>query len=348
MELYNTSAKEDPQSGVFLKRQVKPDISGYKKGVIAPGDQDITRVRDMITFIEVKNRIVDEPFSNKTGEPFECDTACGRDTRGQLTLYANAIQATQFRTHVLSVFINQSMCRFIHWSRSCAVVTEAFDYTKHDWLPRFFWCLSHADDDMRGIDTTFEPLTDISESRDACDLLELNSDDSLYRVSVCNDVSDTTSYYIVSQPFTKNHIHPIGRGTRCFIAIDCESRKKVLLKDSWRVKGYMKEGVVYRELMNNKVKNIANLLASGDVLGAHHTCGEIKGIPNPLCRVHYHYRIVLDTVGCPITRFRSTWEMVRAVCDAMEGEALACYFVELHAQNLDSPSRCSQNDRDTT
>jgi len=67
----------------------------------------------MTGFGELKNEARDEPFtlgqplySFDTEVPFESDTMCGRDTRGQITLYANAIQATQFRTHSFSFFIN--------------------------------------------------------------------------------------------------------------------------------------------------------------------------------------------------------------------------------------------------
>jgi hypothetical protein len=246
LKLYNTSAKEDPQSGVFFDRHIKPDISCYKEGVVPPDDEDITCARDMVMYMELKTRPTDKPFNDKEGEVFEHDTESSRDTRGQLTLYANAIQATQFRTHELSIFINRSNCRFIHWTRSCAVVTAAFDYTMDNWLAQFFWCLSHADDEKHRIDTTYLPVSDSDESRAAHDTLDLNANDLLYKVSVHDDATNATSYYIVSRAFMRNHIHPIGRGTRCFVASDCQSGKRVLLKDTWRVKDYMKEGDVYR------------------------------------------------------------------------------------------------------
>ncbi|KAF8972155.1 hypothetical protein BDZ97DRAFT_1650153, partial [Flammula alnicola] len=100
----------------------------------------------MTGYGELKNDVSYEPFtldqplySIDAKHPFEWDTMQARDTRGQLTVYANAIQATQFRTHSFSFFINKTSCRLIHWSRSCAIVTEAFDYTEMKWLPMFFW-----------------------------------------------------------------------------------------------------------------------------------------------------------------------------------------------------------------
>lgn len=69
----------------------------------------------------------------------ERGTVSARDSRGQITLYVNAIQATQFRTHSFSFFINKTQCRLIHWSHSCAIVTDEFNYTEPDWLPNFFW-----------------------------------------------------------------------------------------------------------------------------------------------------------------------------------------------------------------
>ncbi|CAA7265129.1 unnamed protein product [Cyclocybe aegerita] len=157
IELLNTSGVEDPDSGVFSGRRIKPDISCYKNECVPVADSCITQAHLMSTCIEVKNNYEDEPFTLKKNEEFEVDTSSARDTRGQLTVYANAIQALQSRTHTLTIFINKSRCRLMHWSKSCTVVTDAFDYTKENWLATFFWRFSHADDTTRGVDPTFSP-----------------------------------------------------------------------------------------------------------------------------------------------------------------------------------------------
>ena len=52
--------------------------------------------------------------SNQTSVCFQG----GRVHYCQLTLYTNAIQATQFRTHSFSFFISKTDCRFTYWRPS--------------------------------------------------------------------------------------------------------------------------------------------------------------------------------------------------------------------------------------
>ncbi|CAA7260739.1 unnamed protein product [Cyclocybe aegerita] len=309
--LVNTSAVEDKGTRALLHRSVKPDISCYKSDEV-PAGPDITCARSMLSYIELKNHEHDEPFGVASKDPIERTSDGARDTRGQLATYANAIQATQFRTHVLSVVINRSRCRFIHWTRSCAIVTEGFDYTSEDWLAKFFWRLSHAGDVARGLDTSVIPLNTVSEETTrARRALGITDEVPIFKISVTDDQTKKTSYYIVSEPFTKNHVHPLGRGTRCFQAFDCQTKAIVLLKDTWRIEGYEKEGDIYRELHKHGVSYIAGLVAAGDVGGVTNTCGKTSETSKH--RVHVHYRLVLDTVGSHLTDFDSTHEMVTAV-----------------------------------
>ncbi|KAJ3506069.1 hypothetical protein NLJ89_g7078 [Agrocybe chaxingu] len=313
--LVNTSAVEDTDAGDLLHRSVKPDISCYKSDEVP--SPSITRARNMLSYIELKNHEHDEPFGVAEKDPIERGSKGARDTRGQLATYANAIQATQFRTHVLSVVINRSRCRFIHWTRSCAIVTEGFDYTSEDWLAEFFWRLSHAGDVARGLDMSVTPLKAVSkETTHARRALDIKEEVPIFKISVIDDQTKKTTYYIVGKPFTNNHLHPLGRGTRCFKALDCQTGAIVLLKDTWRIEGYEKEGDIYRELHKHGVSYIAGLVAAGDVGGLTNTCGKTKDISSSSeskHRIHVHYRLVLDEVGTHLTDFDSTHEMVTAV-----------------------------------
>lgn len=288
----------------------------------------------MTGFGELKNSDGAEPFvldhplySIDADQPFEHDTVQARDTRGQITLYANAIQATQFRTHTFSFFINKTNCRLIHWSRSCAIVTKAFNYTQTKWLPKFFWHLSHAPKDVRGIDTTFTRVTDIDDMQEVHQALGLESEpaDPLYKVSVIDHKTEKTTNYIVGKPFTNNHIFPIGRGTRCFKAYDCQTEAIVLLKDTWRVSTYEAEGIIYEDLHKAKVRNIAAFITAGDV---GHVCGKIEEFCATLQgirpRIHIHYRLVLGTFGSPLDHLLSSWQMVTASRGAITGNIISC------------------------
>jgi hypothetical protein len=300
-----------------LNARVKPDIGIYANEDLPKDGECVTQAKLMLGSGELKNDSIHEPFalnqprySIGAKHPFERDTVSARDSRGQITLYANAIQATQFRTHSFSFFINKTDCRLIHWSRSCAIVTDEFNYTKTDWLPKFFWRLSHAPKHLRGIDTTFTPVLDDTEAQKTHNALGLKPKDAtpLYKVAVKDEISHRTTDYIVSQPFTNNHIFPVGRGTRCFKAFDCQTGKIVLLKDTWRVDKYEAEGEIYRALHRAKVRNIAEFITAGDV---GHVCGQTEkfstAVQDRRPRVHYHYRLVLGTVGTPLEHFSSTW-----------------------------------------
>jgi Fungal protein kinase len=319
-----------------LNARVKPDIGIYANEDLPKDGECVTQAKLMLGSGELKNDSIHEPFalnqprySIGAKHPFERDTVSARDSRGQITLYANAIQATQFRTHSFSFFINKTDCRLIHWSRSCAIVTDEFNYTKTDWLPKFFWRLSHAPKHLRGIDTTFTPVLDDTEAQKTHNALGLKPKDAtpLYKVAVKDEISHRTTDYIVSQPFTNNHIFPVGRGTRCFRAFDCQTKEIVLLKDTWRVDKYEREGSIYRDLHLAKVRNIAKFITAGDV---GHVCGQTEkfstAVQDRRPRVHYHYRLVLGTVGTSLEDFSSTWQMVNASTDALIGNALHSFF----------------------
>ena len=307
----------------------------------------------MLGYGELKNDFLYEPFelnqplySINAEDPFERDTHHSRDTRGQLTIYANAIQALQYRTHSFSFFINQNNCRLIHWNRSCAIVTKEFDYTKEGYLHEFFWRLSHASKKMRGIDTTFRSPEDVDEAVRARNALGLSPTDQIHQVGIKDSVTRETTRYIVHKPFTNNHIFPLGRGTRCFKAFDCQTGAIVLLKDSWQVSKYEPEGDIYRELHEKGVRYIPKFITAGDVSGITHSCGKVGVFCNDTAaacpRVHYHYRLVLGSVGDPLKSFHSTWELVHAVKCALIGNIL-CVFMRLIADDCSPPSALGCN-----
>ncbi|KIK67588.1 hypothetical protein GYMLUDRAFT_215717 [Collybiopsis luxurians FD-317 M1] len=316
--LLNTSTHEDPDSGVFLDRCIKPDISFYEKSNVPASGDNPTNAKAMLGFIEFKNSSVDEPFSTE-GMPFETDTPSARDTRGQIALYNTSISASQFRTRIFSVFVNQSACRLMCATRCDTFVTESFDYTQDSSLATFFWRLFHSSAETRGIDTTFHRVTEEnSEITNARQALQLVNGETLYKVSVVDEESSQPSFYIVSDPFTTSHCSPTGRCCRCFRAYDLQWNRIVLLTDNWRVDGYDPEGKTYRVLNSKNIRNIPQLITAGNVSESPGwTCGNEPFLQQQKRRVHLHYRLVLDTVGYSLTHFTSTWQLVNAIYDAI-------------------------------
>ncbi|KAF9076312.1 hypothetical protein BDP27DRAFT_898278 [Rhodocollybia butyracea] len=330
--LLDTHAHEDPDSGVFLGRRIKPDISFYDKSNMPASGDNPTNAKTMLGFMEFKNNPDDEPFSADGTTDFERDVAKARDTRGQIAVYNTSISASQFRTRVFSVFINKSTCRLMCAARCGTFVTESFHYTKDPSLATFFWRLSHSSPETRGIDTTCTRVTgtsvEIAEARQA---LDLSVTAPLYKVSVVDEVSAEPSYYLVSDPFTTSHHSHTGRCSRCFRAYDLKRKRVVLLKDNWRVLGYDAEGKTYRDLNLKKIQNIPQLVTAGDVLQSPGwKCGDEPFLEDQQRRVHYHYRLVLDTVGHSLDHFKSTWGLVNAILDAMIAHQEAFQADRLH------------------
>ncbi|KAJ7730339.1 hypothetical protein B0H16DRAFT_1329939, partial [Mycena metata] len=318
--LVNTSAHLDPDSKFLVNTPIKPDIALY--GSTPPSNENVCRSCDAELFVELKTDPADDPFEDTPAGVVPRSSAKGRDTRGQVITYLNAMQAAQLRTHSFGAVIIANGCRLLRLTRSGIEVTELFDYTTSPLttsplLVQFLWRLSHAVPDVRGLDTTFHKVTVDSDGVQHARKLINAVGKPLWSVTIGDH-----SFY-VSHPFTRSHFLPVGRGTRCFIAVDTKTERICLLKDTWRVAGYHPEGEVYARLKDEAVRNIPNVIVAADVDGLNHHCG-LDDYPlhwytseGKAIRDHQHYRLVLDVVGRPLVEFDSTHELVRCVLDAL-------------------------------
>ncbi|KAE9392052.1 hypothetical protein BT96DRAFT_1000753 [Gymnopus androsaceus JB14] len=285
--MVNTSASLDPDSGFFNDHRIKPDISVYSDG--KPSNNNLCRSCDMDTFLELEVDAEIDRFlldkSNPTDTSLERDGGVARDMRGQLVTYLNAMQVLHFRTHGFGVLILRKKCRLLCHTHSGIEVTAQFDYVSSRYLQTFFWRLLHA-----------HPAP-------------------IWKVRIGN------RFFYVSKPLTRNHHYPVGRGTRCFVAVDCETLQKCVLKDVWRVVGYHPEGEVYTRLHQHSVVNIPGIIVGVMLIQTTMLAGHI--LPYLWCiptgstiHEHKHYLIVLDVIGEPISNFRSTWELTKCILDA--------------------------------
>ncbi|KAJ6458627.1 hypothetical protein C8R47DRAFT_146253 [Mycena vitilis] len=321
----DTSNSPDPKSAFLLDHIIKPDITLYSDK--KPSSSSLCRAIDMEFFVELKTDPLDDPFSD-VGD-FEKGTITARDSRGQVLTYLNAMQASQFRTHSFGAIIIGKKCRLLRLTRSSLEATTAFDYTKTRYLPEFLWRLSHGSEAARGIDTSFE-LMHQDLAMNYRSILGIGAIGAPFWKVAVGDRS-----FFVAAPFTSSHHLPVGRGTRCFVAVESATGQKCLLKDTWRVDGYNKEDEVYARLHKHGVRNIAKILAAQDVLD--HTCGKFPDswvVPlKSTIREHTHFRIVLDVVGKPITNFPSTHALVRYMLDTVRAHHDA--FTEAKVEHRD-------------
>ncbi|KAF5339940.1 hypothetical protein D9757_014437 [Collybiopsis confluens] len=314
--LVNTSNHSDTSRAAqfFSGAKIKPDLSLYSD--LHPPIRKGSDASRAELFAEFKVDKQDDPFPVGDG----ADTELAKNTRGQIVLYINAIQCMQQRTRVFSFFILKDCCRLLCHSRAGLQYTDAFNYTKLPYLHEFLWRLSHADLARRGHDTTMVSLNDThpDAARARQKLPKGKSCSQVYQVVVGKKT------LFVNEPFTTQHLYPVGRATRCYSAYDPEQNHLVLLKDCWRNSQYEAEHAVYEKLHAAKVSSILRVLAAGDVAGEE---GQDSLQRTDLKDDGYqlvHYRLVLNAMGKPITDSASTFTFVTAISDALKAHREAC------------------------
>ncbi|KAI0296734.1 hypothetical protein B0F90DRAFT_1636043, partial [Multifurca ochricompacta] len=150
-----------------------------------------------------------------------------------------------------------------------------------------------------------------------------------------------------------------GRSTFAYIAFDVESTNLVYLKDFWQtdLPGIQKEGDVYCKLHDAQVPNIPKLGLAGDVplspecaviasFAAQRTRtqdylkmpdGEHKWCPGqPHVDPYVHYRLVLETLGKPLSTFKSTRQLCEVIWDAIIGKECGFILMECVLMGWDS------------
>ncbi|KAI9436793.1 hypothetical protein F5148DRAFT_989669 [Russula earlei] len=127
-----------------------------------------------------------------------------------------------------------------------------------------------------------------------------------------------------------------GQSTFGFVCHDIEQKKLVYLKDYWCTDfpGIEKEGDIYRDLKEAKVRYILRLGPAGNVLltpehplniqstrtqdyviGGYCNCIWCPGTPR--VKRYVHYQLVLNMLGQLLSTFGSTWELCQVIRDAM-------------------------------
>lgn len=259
-----------------------------------------------------------------------------------------AQRGAQFRAHSFVLFIFGQYARLIRWDRSCAVVSERFQYaaSPDNYLAEFLSSYSLLDDTGRGCDPTMSRGP--SEDRKVGDLplpvapgeCPLEMERELHKSNGLNarggphktelrrilipDNPETLHPHIISYPLPFVALSPFGRATRPFLAYDPATDRIVFAKDYWRstAQGMSKEGGIYRKLKSHQVKFIPPFAQGNDTSG-HQTItnrlSNYEWAKNGDSETLQHYRMTLKVVGAPLKDFGSTRTLISAVADAMEG-----------------------------
>lgn len=337
LRVVNSSEFDDRNPQLDFPFKIKPDISVYRFDLPAPimTDSSLAEI-----FIEFKWQTSDDPFYSRRDHPtlpnassFLRESKTARDTLGQITSYAVAQLGSQFRTHLFSVFIVKDKARLLRWDRSGTIVTEAFKYNESPLLVEFFRRYSKASPEMCGRDQSASAVTP-SEADLVRRVLRLDSDTPLAKLAI--PVANQPSRYFITHAPRATLYTPPGRATRGFRAYDCSQQTVVFLKDSWRIdlEDIHVEGTTYEKLERSGVRNVPRCLASGDILTDRYHATKTNGYSTSewACHSdahflpHRHYRLVLDLIGDPLSKFSSSYEMVGAIRDALIGALPRCNF----------------------
>lgn len=125
---------------------------------------------------------------------------------------------------------------------------------------------------------------------------------------------------------------PTGRGTMGYMAYVVGKQRLVFLKETWRGESELitPELEIYRRLYELCVENIAEVVGGGDVLHCDHgprlpqrtrthnylRAGGLDFIPQR------HYRVVIETLGLPLTEFKHSMAMTYVIRDAVKGKLI--------------------------
>ncbi|KAF5377380.1 hypothetical protein D9757_007983 [Collybiopsis confluens] len=292
--LVNTSNSPDTSPAVefFSGTAIKPDLGLYAE---SRPKKRLTDASCVELFGEFKIKKVDDPFYVQKIDSEE--PASARDTRGQIALYMNSVQAAQQRTRVFLFFILKDKCRLFCHSRAGTQYTDLFKHTEEPHLHSFFWRLTHSKRADRGHDTTMEPVVGSEPGADeARAAFNIDDEATLYRVQVGKQI------FFVDIPFTLFTFTPSVE------ELDC-----------WRNAKYAVEHRTYRKLKSAGVCNVPCAIAGGDVKGPLQS---VKFRTSKLRLIHY--RLVLDFVGAPLADSGSTYGFSKVIFDAFKAHRDAC------------------------
>jgi len=337
LKVVNSSSHCDRNVRTDFSFKIKPDISIYRTDTTKsdPGIKTDSSVVEI--FIEVKWHPNDDPFGDVhdaqcpdcggTVQTFLRDTKSAKDTLGQITSYAAVQFGAQFRTHVYSVLIVKDTARILRWDRSGTIVTEAIHYNESPLLVEFFRRYSKASPEMRGRD---QSVSEPTRQEAIAARQSLNLDDTILLVKLEIPGADGSPHFFIAAAPRATPYPPPGRATRGFQAYDIARQTRVFLKDSWRVDlpDIQAEGLTYETLMKANVRNIPRCHIAGDISTAdyhatktHHYATKPWACHSHAMFIpHRHYRLVLDIIGRSLTTFKSSYEMVAAIRDALYGE----------------------------
>ncbi|KZV72410.1 hypothetical protein PENSPDRAFT_363030 [Peniophora sp. CONT] len=266
-----------------------------------------------------------------------------------LTEYLHQFQIAP-RTHIFSLEITGSCARLVRTDHAGMVGSVSFNWKEDSYyLSEFLWRMGQLSNDGLGLDTTWSAAT---PEEIAVTLAAVQADDPdgdysgalvkkllLLNDSINPDVQDGAYdvFAVLAHNFAPRP-ELVGRYTMGFRAYCPVTREVIWVKDSWTRSDtfFEPEGVTMRKLHAEGVPHIARVHSAGYVR-ANDDRVQITLSGRPRFKsesasgvVYTHYRIAYRDIGRPLSMFRSTRELVSAVCDAVQAHTSAYEVGVIH------------------
>ncbi|KAF9258445.1 hypothetical protein L218DRAFT_909361 [Marasmius fiardii PR-910] len=298
------------------------------------------------------------PFGRRWTEfGFENPNEAGILCRGQLAYYAAAVMTVQYRTHFFQLVIFGTYARFLRWDRSCAIVSQRFDYSsKPELIFDFYRRFAQLTPAQRGHD----PQIIRSVQKDAnlaweCfrsffpdgwhgrSCLPKKLDRTIESQPFRTLTAENGQKYVICAPvFYPDCYTSFGRSTRCSLAYPLQetSGKKTkmepfFMKDcfSQNYPTTLKESEVYNRIKAKKAEKkitgesvpcgLCDMIFGGDVAGTETVGHQYWNQPWVFGHVReppelIAHRIILEQVGASIRTFLNFKTLFNCAADAME------------------------------
>ena len=243
-----------------------------------------------------------DPFSDAEGNS---EPPAGERTksRGQSMTFAELVCAMQQRVFLFMLYVIGRRFRLLRWDRAGVIFSPLVDYFEDpEPLLEFLWRLSHLGDTALGLDPSATRISyqgrdwktmdrvaqdtryDFDHQERDLDVGELVPETFTWkyvREMFAESIEDpewpryklhvnvaprTTCGFLVGKPIVRTN-GLVGPGTRCYVAFDCDERRLVWLKDSWRAAYELveTEGEILACLNAAGVENVPTLVCHGDV-----------------------------------------------------------------------------------
>lgn len=334
---------------VEKKWELKFGVGGYLSDNIQACTRPNGKIFAHFGFVQLWVGLKLQDFASDGSDHFcfehikdETDKNRAKLALGQMVAYAIESFSRQYRTHLFSVFMTNSIARLMRWDRSGLIITNAINYRTHpETLASFFWRFSQMSHDARGCDMTIKAACLEEEKlfasainkhirtqlgRAACDadIAIHYQAGQVVKVPVPSLSTAISSVdYLVSRPV----VYPktlASRATRGYWAVSLAGNV-VFLKEAWRTAtaDMELEGAILTEL-RGKDPCVPTILEFGDVSPVHVTKTTLfsqeswnKGSRTQTIRCHY--RQTVAEAGYIIETAAGAAEMFKGAFSAFDG-----------------------------